>query len=113
MGVEPWSALEAWLTHEQFKGYLLGTALGYLARVNASGAGKGGRLDVEKASHVLEKLLEIWSKDLDKQTAQEQYQVTPADSPAKSRIGPMKYWEELEKVRRYLEDRQVRMPDVE
>jgi len=60
LGVEPWSAMEAWATPEQFKGYLLCTAIAYLARVNSEGRGKGGKLDVEKAHHVLEKLLEVW-----------------------------------------------------
>ena len=60
MAVQPWAAMEAWMTHEQFCGYLLGTALAYLARVNVEGAdGKGGIRDIQKAAHVLQKLIEV------------------------------------------------------
>ncbi len=59
MPVQPWDALEAWLTPEQMRGYLLGTAIAYLARYNAQAEGKGGIQDVEKAVHVLEKLVEV------------------------------------------------------
>lgn len=56
MEVQPWEALEAWLTPEQFEGYLLGTAMAYLAR-----AGKKGPAlqDVKKSIHTLEKYVEI------------------------------------------------------
>ena len=59
MAVQPWEALQAWQTYEQFSGYLLGTAQAYLARFNATAPGKGGRLDVEKAVHTLQKWLEV------------------------------------------------------
>lgn len=55
---QPWRVLEAWLTKEQFQGYLLGTALAYLGRFNADGVGKGGMTDVRKAVHTLQKLTE-------------------------------------------------------
>ena len=58
MAIQPWDALAAWLTPEQFKGFLLGSAIVYLARVNALAAGKGGRKDLKKARHVIDKLLE-------------------------------------------------------
>jgi hypothetical protein len=55
MGVQPWTALDAWLPHEQFVGYLRGTAVGYLARAGA----KGDDLeDYEKGAHTLAKLIE-------------------------------------------------------
>ena len=54
MDIQPWQAARAWLTPEQFKGYMVGTALAYLARVNAQGDGKGGDLDIAKAMHTLE-----------------------------------------------------------
>ena len=57
MKIKPWDALEAWLTPEQFQGYLLGEAMVYLSRFNATAAGKGGRQDIEKAAHVLQRLL--------------------------------------------------------
>lgn len=60
MKVEPWAAMEAWMTHEEFAGFLKGSAIAYLARVSTKGVeGKGGRQDILKAKHYLEKLLEV------------------------------------------------------
>ena len=41
MGVRPWDAMKAWLSEEQYTGYLLGSAIGYMARFNAVAPGKG------------------------------------------------------------------------
>ena len=58
--IQPWDAMEAWMTQEQFAGFLLGSAVAYLARFNIEGVvGKGGRTDVQKAAHYLQKLLEV------------------------------------------------------
>jgi hypothetical protein len=56
MGVQPWDALGAWLSPEEFKGYLRASAIAYLAR-----AGKKGPFldDVRKARHYLDKLIEV------------------------------------------------------
>ena len=59
MKVQPWDALQAWLTPNQFEGFLLGTAMVYLARFNAVAPGKGGVQDVEKAIHTLEQLVDL------------------------------------------------------
>ena len=59
LDVEPYEALRAWLTPEQYVGYQLGTAIVYLARFNAAGFGKGGLVDVQKARHTLEFLEEF------------------------------------------------------
>lgn len=59
MTVQPWDALQAWLTPNQFEGFLLGTAMVYLARFNAVAPGKGGVQDVEKAIHTLERLVDL------------------------------------------------------
>lgn len=56
MDIQPWSALQAWMTPSQFEGYLLGSAVAYLARVGKKGP---AREDVEKARHYLDKLLEV------------------------------------------------------
>jgi hypothetical protein len=61
MAVQPWDAMRAWMTPDQFCGYLLGTAVAYLARVNVTAPGKGGIDDIEKARHVLAKLAEAWN----------------------------------------------------
>lgn len=59
MGVQPWAAMEAWMTHEEFCGFLRGNAIKYIARCNA----KGGLEDIEKAQHYLQKLAEIWERE--------------------------------------------------
>lgn len=58
MLVQPWEAIDAWFNREQQIGYYVGTAVAYLARVNATGEGKGGVQDIRKAHHTLTKLLE-------------------------------------------------------
>ena len=58
MAVQPWQAMESCLTKDQFKGYLIGTAIAYLMRFNATAAGKGGMQDIRKAVHTLERLLQ-------------------------------------------------------
>ena len=55
MGIQPWHALEAWLTREEFRGYLKGSAIAYLARDGR----KGDDNDIQKALHYLEKLVEV------------------------------------------------------
>lgn len=55
MGVQPWKAMECWMTKEQFLGFLRGNALKYLARCDA----KGGLEDVKKAHHYLGKYIEV------------------------------------------------------
>lgn len=62
MGVQPWVAFDSWLSTEQHVGYLLGTAIAYLARFNSKGVGKGGLVDVEKATHTLQRLVEVAKK---------------------------------------------------
>lgn len=52
--VQPWEAMEAWMTEEQFTGYLWGNIIKYVARWQD----KGGRTDLEKAQHYLAKMLE-------------------------------------------------------
>ena len=60
MKIQPWDAMEAWMTPAQFRGFLLGSAIAYLARVNTKGVdGKGGIQDVKKAHHYLGKLIEL------------------------------------------------------
>ena len=56
LGVQPWDAMESWLSHSEFKGFLLGNAIKYLAR-----AGKKGDAleDLRKARHYLDKLISL------------------------------------------------------
>lgn len=63
MGVQPWDAMQVWLTPEQFSGFLLGNTIKYLARLNTKAPGKGGLPDLRKAMHYLEKLIEMEEKE--------------------------------------------------
>jgi hypothetical protein len=49
---QPWNVLQRWLTPEEFRGYMKGTAIVYLARERD----KGGDIDIAKALHYLQKL---------------------------------------------------------
>lgn len=53
--IQPWDAMQAWMTKEQFAGFLRGNAIKYLARCED----KGGAEDLKKAQHYLEKLIEV------------------------------------------------------
>lgn len=53
--VQPWEAMEAWMTKEAFSGFLCGNCIKYIARYND----KGGVEDLEKAQHYLAKLMEV------------------------------------------------------
>ena len=59
--VQPWDAMKAWMTPEQFEGYLRGNVIKYLARYPE----KGGGIDLLKARHYLEKLLEEVDSNVD------------------------------------------------
>lgn len=52
---QPWEVLRAWMTPEEFRGYMKGTAIAYLAREQD----KGADLDVKKAVHTLQGLVEL------------------------------------------------------
>ena len=54
--IQPWEAMEAWMTEEQFKGFLMGNVIKYIARFQD----KGGVLDLQKCKHYLDKLIEVW-----------------------------------------------------
>jgi hypothetical protein len=57
--IQPWDAMEAWLTPEQFIGFLKGNVIKYMARCE----NKGGWEDLKKGQHYLNKLLEIYPKE--------------------------------------------------
>ena len=52
--IQPWDYMEAIMSEEAFKGYIWGNVIKYISRWED----KGGRQDLEKAKHYLEKLLE-------------------------------------------------------
>ena len=53
--VQPWEAMESWMSPEQFEGFLLGSAIAYLARYKD----KNGLQDLQKCQHYLSKLIEL------------------------------------------------------
>lgn len=53
--VQPWQAMQAWMSPEQFSGFLQGNIIKYIVRYRD----KGGVTDLEKARHYLDKLMEI------------------------------------------------------
>lgn len=54
--VQPWDAMEAWMSPEQFAGFLRGNAIKYLARSDD----KGDTLtDIRKCIHYAQKLVEL------------------------------------------------------
>ena len=52
--VQPWTAMESWMSSEEFEGFLRGNVIKYIARYKD----KNGIQDVLKARHYLEKLIE-------------------------------------------------------
>lgn len=52
---QPWEVLRRWLTPEEFRGYMKGQAIAYLARERD----KGGDDDIAKAEHYLAGLREL------------------------------------------------------
>ena len=57
--IQPWDAMQEWMSEEQFEGFLRGNVIKYIARYNA----KGGLQDLEKSAHYLKKLIDIKSKE--------------------------------------------------
>jgi hypothetical protein len=53
--IQPWDAMQAWMTPEQFKGFLWGNVIKYVARWQD----KGGVEDLRKARHYMDKLIEV------------------------------------------------------
>jgi hypothetical protein len=52
--VQPWTAMQAWMTVDEFIGYLRGNVIKYIARYRD----KDGLRDLHKARHYLDKLIE-------------------------------------------------------
>ncbi len=57
--VQPWDAMESWMSKEAFAGYLQGNCIKYLARY----LDKNGVEDLEKCKHYLAKLIEVESNE--------------------------------------------------
>jgi hypothetical protein len=59
MPIQPWEALEVWLTPDEYRGYQKASAIAYLARERQ----KGGMQDIKKAIHHLQRLVEIQGEE--------------------------------------------------
>lgn len=57
--VQPWDAMEDWMTPEQFSGFMRGCIIKYLARYRD----KSGVEDLKKARHYLNKFIEVEEKN--------------------------------------------------
>lgn len=53
--IQPWDAMQAWMSEEEFAGFLRGNVIKYVARCSD----KGGVEDLQKARHYLDKLIEV------------------------------------------------------
>ena len=56
--IQPWQAMEAWMSKEEFFGFLRGNVIKYVARCRD----KGGIQDLLKARHYLDKIIDIEAK---------------------------------------------------
>lgn len=54
LAVQPWDAMRAWLSPPEWRGFLRGNAIKYLARAGTKGS---AREDLEKAAHYLAELI--------------------------------------------------------
>ena len=54
--IQPWTAMEAWMSRDEFEGYLRGNIIKYLARYRD----KDGERDLLKAKHYLDRLIELY-----------------------------------------------------
>jgi hypothetical protein len=54
-GIQPWDAMQDWMTVEEFQGFLRGNVIKYIARYPH----KGGVDDLRKARQYLDMLIEV------------------------------------------------------
>jgi Protein of unknwon function (DUF3310) len=59
--IQPWEAMQSWMTREQFEGFLRGNIIKYVARYDK----KNGVEDLRKAKHYLCKLIQLKIQDKD------------------------------------------------
>ncbi len=62
MSIQPWDAMEEWMSVDEFRGFLLGNVIKYVARH----AKKNGKEDLLKAKHYLDKVLELEDKNVNR-----------------------------------------------
>ena len=57
--IQPWDAMRAWFTPEEYASYHIGTVIGYLSRHRR----KGGLNDLKKAHHHLSELIRYFEEE--------------------------------------------------
>lgn len=57
--VQPWDAMAAWMPPAEFRGFLWGNVIKYVARWPE----KGGVEDLKKARHYIDKLIEVAERE--------------------------------------------------
>lgn len=77
--VQPWEAMQSWMSHDEFTGFLRGNVIKYIARCNE----KGGIEDLKKARHYLDKLIE---------TLETKTPTLNTDDTAPTEYNPVKEW---------------------
>lgn len=60
MQIQPWHAMQAWMTPKEFRGFLRGNAIKYLARAGTKG---DAAEDLRKARHYIDKALEVMADE--------------------------------------------------
>lgn len=59
LAIQPWDAMRAWMSPEEYIGYHVGTVIGYLSRHKA----KGSEQDLQKAGHHMDELRRYLKED--------------------------------------------------
>lgn len=54
--IQPWDAMECWMSRDEFTGFLRGNIIKYIAR---AGSKEDAILDIKKALHYTQKLIEV------------------------------------------------------
>ena len=81
---QPWDVLRHWLTPEEYRGWMKGNAIVYLARERQ----KGGDQDISKAAHHLQKLIEVLKDDATPPADWLTREATPVQRPLTERFAP-------------------------
>jgi len=55
--IQPWNAMKSWMTEDEFRGFLIGSCIKYLARAGKK-ENNSLKSDILKANHYLMKLLD-------------------------------------------------------
>lgn len=58
LAVQPWDAMRAWMSPEQFHGFLRGNVIKYIARAGRKSDPGGEIQDLKKARHYLDALIQ-------------------------------------------------------